>query len=497
MLSNHRVKHNERVKSGTQLIRRLRRLQRRILILIYAASASSTLLLGTGCVSGTSGNTHATLLITATNNAQISIFKFNLKGLTLVASDGSSVPLLSTPQVVELGSINGVARPLVALDVPQGIYTSVKLTYGPSIFVVIDRSGGAGTFDEGNYNILTPESSPVTVEQQLNAPLVVAGSAMGILLDLNIPKSTTYTPYLAGSSSLAPGGGKTTFNPVYSLSPVTLAAQPSTLLDGKVEGVHGQISTTSGGAFTIAADSGTPLSFVTSSSTIFAGANGAAAPPIGGFVDVDAALQADGSMLATFVQTEGATQQYNIIGQILQYTEQLYLENTGREQQGPNLPNGTGFYMNNVQFSSSPQFEIAWPNGTIPAGLPFTPTLIPSSIIPGQNVSTPVDALQTVSTITPTTNIVTLEPQTIDGTVAQVSTVNGQTSYQVNLFSNDFITLFGPSQQVMVYVTAATHTITTSTLTSGSVERFRGLLFNDAGTLRMVATEVVDGVAGS
>ena len=102
-----------------------------------------------------------------------------------------------------------------------------------------------------------------------------------------------------------------------------------------------------------------------------------------------------------------------------------------------------------------------------------------------------------MSTITPTTNIVTLEPQTIDGTVAQVSTVNGQTSYQVNLFSNDFITLFGPSQQVMVYVTAATHTITTSTLTSGSVGRFRGLLFNDAGTLRMVATEIVDGVAGS
>ena len=106
-------------------------------------------------------------------------------------------------------------------------------------------------------------------------------------------------------------------------------------------------------------------------------------------------------------------------------------------------------------------------------------------------------APQFIGNVIPAANVVTLEPQTIDGTVSQVTTVNGQMSYQVNLFSNDFIALFGSAQSVVVHVTAETHTMTTSTLTNGSIGRFRGLLFNDGGTLRMVATEIEDGVAGS
>ncbi|MGA7245167.1 MAG: DUF5666 domain-containing protein, partial [Terracidiphilus sp.] len=406
------------------------------------------------------------------------------------------VPVLTSPQLVELGSINGVARPLVAIDVPHGNYTSVKLSYGPSTFVVIDRSGGDGTTDIGNYNISTTGNQAETVTLPLNTPLVISGNAMGLLLDLNIPQSTTYVPYLAGSTNLAPNGGQTTFTPIFSLSGVTLAAQPSTLQDGKVEDVHGQVTANSNGVLTIASDSGASLSFSTSSSTVYSGANAAETPTAGNFVDVDAVLQVDGSMLATSVQIEGTTQPYNIVGQVL-YSGQLALENTGREQQGPNLPNGTGFYSNNVQFSQATSFLIAWPNDTVPEGLPFTPNLSSGSIAVGQNVSTPVDALQTVGNVVPLTTAVTLEPQTIDATVAAVSAANGQSAYQVNLFSNDLIALFGPSQSVEVYTTAETHTITSSSLTSGSIGRFRGFLFNDGGTLRMVATEIEDGVPGS
>jgi len=413
------------------------------------------------------------LLIAATNDAKIPIFKFNVQGVTLVSSSGTPVPLLTTPQLVELGSISGVARPLVATDIPEGTYTSVQLTYGPSTFVVIDRSGGAGTIEVGNYDIATKANQPVTVNLPLSTPLLIKGTAMGLLLDLNIPQSTTFTPYLAGSSNPAPGGGQTTFNPVFSFLGISPAASPATLQDGKVEDVHGQVTANSAGALTIAADSGTTLNFTTSSSTIFAGANGAAPSPVNSFVDLDAALQPDGSLLATRVQTESTSQQYNIVGQIVQYTQQLYLENMGREQQGPNLPNGTGFYSNNAQLDPSSQFEIAWPNGTVPAGLPFTPSLNAGSILPGQNLANPVDALQTSGNNIPVTNIVTLEPQTIDATVVAASSVNGQTSYQVDLFPDDLITLFGPGQQVVVYVTAATHTIATSTLTTGSVARFR------------------------
>jgi hypothetical protein len=209
-------------------------------------------------------------------------------------------------------------------------------------------------------------------------------------------------------------------------------------------------------------------------------------------------LQADGSMSATLVQTEGSNLQYAMSGQIIDYASpQQELESTGREQQGPDLPNGTGFYYNNLDLSSSTQFEIAWPSGMAAAGLPFTPNFSAASLVPGQNVATPANSLQTSGNIIPVTNTITLEPQTIDATVNSVSTANGQTSYQVTLFANDFIALFGATNRVVVHVTAQTHTITSLPLASGSVGRFRGLLFNDGGTLRMVATEVEDGVPGS
>jgi hypothetical protein len=202
-------------------------------------------------------------------------------------------------------------------------------------------------------------------------------------------------------------------------------------------------------------------------------------------------------MLATHVQTEGAGLQYDMIGQIVEGSVQSYFFSSGREQQGPNLPNGTGFYDNDVQINPSAQFEISWPNGTAPAGLPFTPTLDAGSILPGQNIATPIEALQTVGNIIPVTSVVTLEPQTINGTVSAISNLNGQTTYQITLFNDDLITLFGSTQTVVAYSTAQTHTITTSPLSVGATARVRGLLFNDGGTLRMVATEIEDGVPGS
>jgi len=399
--------------------------------------------------------------------------------------------------MVELGSINGVARPLVSVDVPQGTYTGVSLTYGGSVFAVIDHSGGAGEDDIGHYNIGMSGTPPAPAKLTLNTPLTVMGNAMGLLLNLDIPKSTTFVPYLAGSPNLQPNGGNVTFSPVYSLSAITPAAQPSTLKDGLVEDVHGQVSANSGGALTMTSDTGSVLSFNLSSSTVFAGPSGAAAPGTGDFVDVNAALQQDGSMLATLVQTEGKGLTYAMSGQIIQYSFQQYVQNSGREQQGPNLPNGVGFYSNNEQLGPSTQFEVAWPYGVAETGLPFTPTVSAATLVPGQNVATPSDTLQYIGNVIPVTNTVTLEPQTIDATIASTSTVNGLTTYQVNLFSNDLIALYGPGTSVVVYVTPHTHTITTSALSNGSVGRFRGLLFNDGGTLRMVATEIEDGVTGS
>jgi hypothetical protein len=475
----------------------------RIRVLMAACIASPVLLFSAGCSSGGGANsvptnTHATLLVTSTNNAKIPIFKFNIQALTLVADDGTSIPILTTPQLVELSSLNGAARPLVTVDIPSKTYVSATLSYGPSTFTVIDRSAGPTVVDVATYNFGPQSTTPIAVKLSLDqSPLVIAGSAMGVLLNLNIPSSTTYTPFVDGSPILVPDGGVATFNPVFSVSAVSLAANPSTFRDGNVEDVHGQVTASSGSALTIATDSGSSLTFDTSSAVI-AGASAATAPPVGSYVDVDAALQADGSILATHIQTETTSLLYDVIGQATEYTSPTYIAISGRELQGPNLGNQPySNYNNYLQFDPSTHFEISWPSGTAPTGLPFTPTLNAGSILPGQNLATPIESLEPDAGIYPEPGVVTLEPQTINGTVATISNINGQTTYQITLFNDDLITLFGSTQTVVAYSTAQTHTITTSPLSVGSVARVRGLLFDDGGTLRMVATEIEDGVPGS
>jgi hypothetical protein len=54
-------------------------------------------------------------------------------------------------------------------------------------------------------------------------------------------------------------------------------------------------------------------------------------------------------------------------------------------------------------------------------------------------------------------------------------------------------TLVSPST-VVVYVDRTTKMRNTKSLTSGGVARFRGMLFNDNGTLRMDCAQVNDGV---
>lgn len=465
-------------------------LSKRMRMALVAGSVAGAVGLVGGCGSGpvapavVLAPTMTTLLVTSTNNAQIPIFKFNVVGVSLVGSDGTTtVNLMSAPQVVEMGSINGVARPLATVSVPQGSYTAVNLTYGASGFVVIDHSAGDGSIDFGTYNVNLPTGTPsganATVKMTLATPLEVSGTAMGVLLDLNIPKSTTFTPYLSGSTNMT--GGQTSFSPLFTMSGVTIAAQPSTLMDGAVQDVHGQVKASAGGVLTLTSDTGSTLNFSTGAGTVFAGASGTTAPPVGSYVDVDGALQQDGTMLATLVQTEATTLAYDLVGPIVEYTNQQFLLATGREQQGPNLPDGTGFYINHIEFNATPQFEIAWPNGMAAAGLPFTPVLDVGSIAAGQNLATPIAALQTTGLVIPPASVVTLEGQTIDGTVTGMSTANGQTTYQVSLFADDLISIFGPAKTVTVYATAGTHVLTAAAVSAGAVGRFHGLLFDDGG----------------
>jgi hypothetical protein len=126
-------------------------------------------------------------------------------------------------------------------------------------------------------------------------------------------------------------------------------------------------------------------------------------------------------------------------------------------------------------------------------------------MFPGQNVYITTHALTLSSgpIYFPATTI-TLIPQTINGTINQISTDGAFTTYTVTLAPYDLIpdlavqpgqnnTLISPSN-VVVYVDGNTKMLNTKPLTSGGVARFGGMLFNDNGTLRMDCAQVNDGV---
>jgi hypothetical protein len=96
-------------------------------------------------------------------------------------------------------------------------------------------------------------------------------------------------------------------------------------------------------------------------------------------------------------------------------------------------------------------------------------------------------------------------PQTINGTVFGASSSGAFQVYSVSLASYDLptilvtqsgqsYTLNNPST-VEVYIDSNTELLNKQPLAVGGLFRFNGLLFNDAGTMRMDCAEVNDGVA--
>jgi len=105
----------------------------------------------------------------------------------------------------------------------------------------------------------------------------------------------------------------------------------------------------------------------------------------------------------------------------------------------------------------------------------------------------------------PLVTAVALRPQTINGTVTNISS-SGFSIYTVLLAAYDLFSTVqaaaGPVSQnlaspstITVYADANTQLLTTDSIGVGSVVRFRGVIFNDDGVLRMDCQQILDGVA--
>jgi hypothetical protein len=460
------------------------------------------LILLTGCGgSSTStppvGNTVVTVLATSTGNDQLSQFRLTVANLTLTSKSGKTVTVFSTPESAEFVHLNGTVEPLYATEIPQDIYTSATVTIEPAGY---PECVG---YDPADNDLLINGSvgsyaTPLTPTVNLPAPITVAGAGMGLALNLQVSESISSfnCTSVAGSASITP-----TFN----LTPITIAAQPTNGADGKATGLHGSIDTiaTNGASFSVTSADGPSWQVTTNASTLFQGISGASQLATGLPVDMDVAIQADSSLLATRVAVyDTNTANLSVMsGPLLQVSPSITaLLPLMDQNQGPlfgGLPEGPfNFSFSSAAFQTSGQFANI-------QSLPFSASFTASNMVGGQAVLWTTHAT-TVSAYIPATTV-TLIPQTIDGTVGAVSTSGSFTIYSVRLAAYDLFPnlaaapgqppLLTDPNTVIVYVDTNTQLLNSEPVAVGSLLRFNGLVFNDNGTLRMDCGQISDGVA--
>lgn len=228
---------------------------------------------------------------------------------------------------------------------------------------------------------------------------------------------------------------------------------------------------------------------------------------VGTLVDLDGALQADGSLLASRIAA------YDIAALNVMSGPLLFVSNGAanfysfsRQQQGQDYssqPFGLGVYSTD----GSTLFQVSGQVSNL-TNLPFVPSFNNTTMVPGQNVSVysgPVTAFSGGQTTSATT--ITLMPQSVDGNVLSSSTSGAFNVYTVELAPDSLFPALAvePGQSILltnpnivsVYIDANTQKINTTALAAGNTLRFYGPVFNDNGTLKMDCVQVGDGVAFS
>jgi len=471
------------------------------MLLTVAAAAVSVSCGGGSGAPKFSGNTMVTIVITGTANDQLSEFWLGVQNLTLTSQSGNTVNLVSALDQAEFIHLNGAIEPFVAVSIPQDVYTSASATMNRGAFTCLTLDPQGAVVASVYAYQGGPSPVPMDVTISLPEAITVTGISKTLLLNLQVAQSASY------GSCYDPNGIPTfSISPTFTLTAASFGPQPANSENGEAFGVDGQISSIDIGTDSfvltyLAPEQSRTVAVSTGTGTAYQGINGLAGLSVGTFIDMDGAIQADGSLLATRIAVEDPKATSVAAGPVLATSSAIPVF-TVFPQRGDGILSSAGAEY--VSFNSA-IFQISSQLSNLNS-LPFTPLFDGSNIIAGQNVyiSTTATSIQPEPVYVPAT-IVTLIPQTINGTVASTSSSSNFTVYTVNLASYDLFPTFAVQQgqttllnnprQVEVYVDSNTQLLNTESIASGNTLRFYGLVFNDHGTLRMDCAQVNDGVA--
>jgi hypothetical protein len=444
-------------------------------------------------------NSTVTVVLSGTANDQLSEFDIEFQSITLTGTGGKTVTLLSQSQTSEFIHVNGTTEPLLTVTVPQDVYTAATVVVGGAQFtcVSLNQLGGIDV-SEFAYGV-TPSSN---VSVTLPAPITVSGDSMGLVLTMLVSQSASYSNCQGGGS-----GSTYAITPTFSLTPLALSTQPTTAANGAVTSLDGQVSALDTGSTgfqlllpVYLTQPATTLRVNTNNATVWQGIASFAALAAGTFVDLDGAIQADGSLLATRIAVEDSSAVDVQRGPILFVSNSsspvMYMD--PRQEQGMDRR----VDMETFNFGSA-TFQISGQLNNVQT-LPFTPSFAASNMVPGQSVYISSPAFLLTGSYLAVATTITLMPQTINATVVGSSTSGNFTVYNVALGAYDPFpslavqpgqtALLTDPNNVEVYVDSQTLMLNSSAPAVGNTLRFYGLVFNDNGTLRMDCAQISDGV---
>jgi len=416
-------------------------------------------------------------------------FEIAVTGAVLNSFTQGNVSILHGPVDVELTQLGTASAFLDAENVPAGTYQSITVAFANPRLTIQNNSGSAiESCANGAICELTPTLSPasVTVTSSPFPLTLIASTPAGLRLDFDLNQS------IQSNLSINPS---VTFTQLSSSE----GEQGQQGEMDQIDDLEGQVTAvdSANNQFTLKTANGQTLTIQLNSSTEFEGfdkaglANSFSSMKAGQTVEVNAALQAGGTLLAKKVelkQTETeAQQQAEFEGTISSVDNATQFHMVVLDE----MEEVNGIQIGNVvtvTIKSGATFNVDLDGLTLASGLTFASA---SDLMVGQEVQVSMASGPTGTNVT--TNQITLRMSHITASVSATSATGFTLGNLPSLFTGAGITAI---HVTLDPATKFENVTGLSALAVNDTVSVRGLLFNTTGTPTLVAAKVVKRVNG-
>ncbi len=395
----------------------------------------------------------------------------DLRAMHLIDNTGKSINILPSTRRVELSHLAGTLEPLHIIDIPQGTYTQATFTGGAVHISYLTHVVGVTRLQE--FDTTTTEDFTVAI----SPPLVIGAQPAVVSIDFDLSSFVTVDPYSNNPPVLNDPKFTLTITPVKTSG----EQEPE---NGEMEGMVGIVGNVNGTSFTMTlGQNKVPLTFATDGNTKFE--NATLATMTNMIVKVNGVTLGNGTLMAREVEALENQNGVQAEGLILSWDNVSDLFLVPQDGTGAGLMNPPESPIGRAIRADISQATLAVnSDGMDMSGINLPFDL--STLRVGQRVRVggPTGLIRPdpngTEAYMPTASKVTLEKQTLTGTVVSYSAgTGGIATFVLNVPADSYLKQFPPlgPEAITVRVPGSAHLHDVTTIKAGDILHVRGLLF--------------------